>query len=82
MHTVEPVFGSLQHYYGLKHINVRGKVGADKVMLMAASAFNLKKWVKTILKESNNRIQLFFFVLSHSIRLQGNRNLNFVFLNL
>lgn len=82
MHTVEPVFGSLQHHYGLKHINVRGKVGADKVMLMAASAFNLKKWVKTLLKEANNQIESIFLELSHSIRLQRNRNLNSVFLNL
>ncbi len=44
--TVEPVFGSLIHYYGLRKIGVRGKVGASKVMLMAATAFNLKKYLK------------------------------------
>ena len=44
--TVEPVFGSLIHYYGLRKIGVRGKAGAHKVMLMAASAFNLKKYMK------------------------------------
>ena len=39
--TVEPVLGSLVDYYGLRKINVRGKAGAHKVMLMAAIAFNL-----------------------------------------
>ena len=46
MHTVEPVFGSLQQYYGLRRMNVRGRLSASKVMLMSAAAFNLKKWFK------------------------------------
>jgi hypothetical protein len=45
--TVEPVFGSLTQYYGLNKIGVLGKAGANKVMLMAAIAFNLKKYLKT-----------------------------------
>lgn len=45
--TVEPVFGSLVHYYGLNKINVLGKASAHKVMLMAATCFNLKKYLKT-----------------------------------
>ena len=40
--TVEPVLGSLVEYNGLRKINVRGKAGAHKVMLMAAIAFNQK----------------------------------------
>ncbi len=44
--TVEPVFGSLIYYYGLSKIGVLGKAGAHKVMLMAAIAFNLKKYLK------------------------------------
>ncbi|GAB3051947.1 IS1182 family transposase [Spirosoma pulveris] len=44
--TVEPVLGSLVEYYGLRKVNVRGKSGAHKVMLMAAVAFNLKKYMK------------------------------------
>jgi hypothetical protein len=44
--TVEPVFGSLTQYYGLRKIGVLGKAGAHKVMLMAAIAFNLKKYLK------------------------------------
>ena len=45
--TVEPVFGSLVQYYGLDKINVLGKEGAHKNMLMAAIAFNIKKYLKT-----------------------------------
>lgn len=45
--TVEPVFGSLVHYYGLNKINVLGKAAAHKVMLMAATCFNLNKYLKT-----------------------------------
>uniref|UniRef100_UPI001FE4FA25 IS1182 family transposase n=1 Tax=Adhaeribacter radiodurans TaxID=2745197 RepID=UPI001FE4FA25 len=44
--TVEPVFGSLIQQYGLQKIAVRGKAGAHKVMLLAACAFNLKKYLK------------------------------------
>jgi transposase len=44
--TVEPVFGSLVQHYGLRKINVLGKSGAHKVMLLAAAAFNLRKYMK------------------------------------
>jgi len=44
--TVEPVFGSLTQFYGLRKIGVLGKAGAHKVMLMAGIAFNLKKYLK------------------------------------
>ncbi|GAB3716224.1 hypothetical protein GCM10027592_57310 [Spirosoma flavus] len=39
-------------YYGLRKINVRGKAGAHKVMLMAAVAFNLKKYMKFTTKST------------------------------
>ncbi|WP_342089106.1 transposase [Dyadobacter sp. OTU695] len=45
--TIEPVFGSLVHHYGLSKINVRGKPAAHKVMLASAICFNLKKYLKT-----------------------------------
>ncbi|MFN8343490.1 MAG: transposase [Spirosomataceae bacterium] len=53
--TVEPVLGSLVEYYGLRKVNVRGKTGAHKVMLMAAGAFNLKKYMKFIVKSTSAR---------------------------
>ena len=56
MHTVEPVFGSLQQHYGLRWINTRGKDLASKVMMMAAAALNLKKWVKSIREKAKNTL--------------------------
>lgn len=50
MQTVEPVFGTLQQYYGMRWINTRGIDLANKVMIMAASALNLKKIVLKRLK--------------------------------
>lgn len=44
--TVEPVFGSLTSFYGLRKINTIGIVQANKVMLLAATAYNLKKLLK------------------------------------
>ncbi|RZK33518.1 MAG: IS1182 family transposase, partial [Hymenobacter sp.] len=52
--TVEPVFGSLTQYYGLNKIGVLGKAGAHKVMLLAAIAFNLKKYLKNGGKKSSH----------------------------
>jgi len=67
MHTVEPVFGSLQQYYGLSRMNVRGKNNANKVMLMCAAAFNLKKWVKTLIKKGEKGL----YKLLLSLRMIG-----------
>lgn len=45
MATVEPVFGSLLNYYGMKRSNAKGKQAAHKMMLMAACAYNLQKLI-------------------------------------
>lgn len=47
MMTVEPVFGTLQQHYGLRWINTRGIDLANKLMLMAAVAINIKKLIKS-----------------------------------
>ena len=44
--TVEPVLGSLINYTGLKQINTKGIKQANKCMIMAATAYNLKKLLK------------------------------------
>ena len=41
--TVEPVLGTLVNYLSMKRVNTRGLAGANKCMLMAAVAYNLKK---------------------------------------
>jgi hypothetical protein len=45
MATLEPVFGCLLNYYGMKRSNAKGKQAAHKFMLMAACAYNLQKLI-------------------------------------
>ena len=48
--TVEPVFGVLTQYLGMRKVNTKGLSQANKVMHMAAIAYNLKKYLKTLHK--------------------------------
>ncbi len=50
--TVEPVFGTLTQFMGLRKINTIGIVGANKVMYMSATAYNLKKLLKFVSKKT------------------------------
>lgn len=44
--TVEPVFGSLLHHYGLRRVGTKGRAAAHKAMLLSTIAYNLKKLLK------------------------------------
>ncbi len=44
--TVEPVFGTLKEFLGLRKINTIGIRQANKCMHLAAIAYNLKKYLK------------------------------------
>ena len=44
--TVEPVFGTLMEFLGMRKMNTIGIRQANKNMLMAAVAYNLKKYLK------------------------------------
>lgn len=44
--TVEPVFGTLTQFMGLRKINTIGLEQANKVMHLSAIAYNLKKYLK------------------------------------
>ena len=44
--TVEPVFGTLTQFMGLRKINTLGIQQANKVMHLSAMAYNLKKYLK------------------------------------
>jgi hypothetical protein len=44
--TVEPVLGTLINFLGMKRINTRGIKLANKCMIMAAVAYNIKKALK------------------------------------
>ena len=50
--TVEPVIGTLVNYLGMKRVNTKGLLNANKCLTMAAVAYNLKK----LLKYSANNI--------------------------
>jgi len=52
--TVEPVFGTLTQFMGLRKINTIGLAQANKVMHMSAIAYNLKKYLKFIEKRSKS----------------------------
>ena len=43
--TVEPVLGSLLNFTGMRRIWTRGIKNANKFVLGAAIAYNLKKWL-------------------------------------
>ena len=43
--VVEPVFGSLLNYFGMRRSPGKGKDSAHKRMVMAATAYNRKKWL-------------------------------------
>lgn len=44
--TVEPVLGSLLNFFGMRRVNTRGLAGANKHVLLAATCYNLKKYLK------------------------------------
>ena len=44
--TVEPVFGTLTQFMGMRKVNTRGIQQAQKVMYLAAVAYNIKKYLK------------------------------------
>lgn len=44
--TVEPVFGTLTEFMAMRKVNTRGISNANKGMLIAAMAYNLKKYLK------------------------------------
>ena len=48
---VEPVLGTLVNFLGMRRVNTRGIAQANKCMLMAAVAYNLKKLMKWTAKK-------------------------------
>lgn len=51
--TVEPVFGTLKEFMGLRKVNTLGIRQANKCMHLAAMAYNLKKFLKHTGKKAN-----------------------------
>lgn len=51
--TVEPVWGTLINFTGMKRLNARGIKAANKMLLLAATVYNLKKWLRFTAPKSN-----------------------------
>ena len=56
--TVEPVWGTLINFTGMKRINPRGLSAANKCLILAATCYNLKKWMKYVVRNSNAHLQV------------------------
>lgn len=54
--TVEPVWGTLINFTGMKRLNARGLKAANKMLLIAATVYNLKKWLKFTAPKSNSKV--------------------------
>ncbi|MDG3584214.1 transposase, partial [Galbibacter pacificus] len=52
--TVEPVFGTLTQFMGLRKVNTIGIKQANKCMQLSAIAYNLKKYLKFIEKHTKS----------------------------
>lgn len=61
--TVEPVFGTLTQFMGLRKINTIGLIQANKVMHLAAMAYNLKKYLKFTQKRANRKAKALCFLM-------------------
>ena len=69
--TVEPVFGTLTQFLGMRKINTRGIASANKCMLMSAVAYNLKKYLRfeqKLVKSMAQEAALFIRALYHKIK--------------
>jgi transposase len=62
--TVEPVFGTLTQFMGMRKLFTRGIKQANKVMLLSAVAYNLKKYLKFIQKRVESKTQTQVAILS------------------
>uniref|UniRef100_UPI003F6CC157 transposase n=1 Tax=Winogradskyella sp. TaxID=1883156 RepID=UPI003F6CC157 len=70
--TVEPVFGTLTQFMGLRKINTIGIKQANKVMHLAAMAYNLKKYLKFTQKLSKTKAKALGLIFS---KINGLQNL-------
>lgn len=51
--TVEPVWGTLINFTGMKRLNARGLKAANKMLTLAATVYNLKKWLRFTAPKTN-----------------------------
>ncbi len=74
--TVEPVLGTLVNYLNMRRVNTRRLRQANKCMLMAAVAYNLKKLLKFTAKKVNADVKAMqkslqncpYILITHTMR--------------
>ena len=88
--TVEPVLGTLVNFLGMRRVNTKGIVQADKCMTMAAIAYNIKKLLKwqklkpaTIAKSDIKNmkkalLKLFFHLFELSVAVFYHKRLKYI----
>ncbi len=54
--TVEPVWGTLINFTGMKRLNARGLEAANKMLLVASTVYNIKKWLKFTAPKTNIKV--------------------------
>jgi hypothetical protein len=69
--TVEPVFGTLTQFMGLRKVNTKGIKQAQKVMLMSAVAYNIKKYLKFTQKLAQSGVATARAFLTGTIEVIG-----------
>jgi transposase len=70
--TVEPVFGTLTQFMGMRKVFTKGIKQANKVMLMSAVAYNIKKYLKFTQKlaQSNRQAaEVILFLFKRQIQV-------------
>jgi hypothetical protein len=68
--TVEPVIGTLVNFTNMKRVNTRGIKNANKHVLMAALTYNLKKYLRFVVKKPS--------ILDQVISLKEGKSLAFM----
>ena len=68
--TVEPVIGTLINFTSMKRVNTRGIKNANKHVLMASLTYNLKKYLRFVVKEPS--------ILNQVLSLKQGKNSTFI----
>jgi len=76
--TVEPVFGTLTQFMGLRKINTIGLAQANKVMHLSAIAYNLKKYLKFVQKRAKSGAGMLAFYFLRENLVQEHIQLFFI----
>ena len=65
--TVEPVIGTLINFTNMKRVNTRGIKNANKHVLMASLTYNLKKYLRFVVKKPTLELQRMSLKVSKAV---------------